>query len=93
MRQVTSEGKILICNTLAISKIALPSLLRDMPLMPQKEEVCRNRTFKLKHAALYKNYEKGKLKNVDILLRVLSVQCPWIKRLCESNFQYWKVIT
>ena len=33
MQQVTSEGKILICNTLAISKIALPSLLRDMPLM------------------------------------------------------------
>ena len=33
MRQLTIEGKIVICNTLAISKIALPSLLRDVPLM------------------------------------------------------------
>ena len=41
---------------------------------------------------LCKNYENGGLKNVDIMYKVVSVQCSWIKQLYENNLHNWKII-
>ena len=47
---------------------------------------------KIKYDTLCKNYENGGLKNVDIMYKVESLQCSWIKRLCDDNSHNWKVI-
>ena len=46
----------------------------------------------MKHATLCNDYEKGKLSNEHISVRVISLQYSWVKRLHESNFQILKVI-
>ena len=46
----------------------------------------------MKHDTLCKNYENGGLKNVDIMYKVVSLQCSWIKRLHDNNSHNWKVI-
>ena len=37
-------------------------------------------------------FETGGLKNVDINLKVISLQCSWVKKLYDENFHEWKVI-
>ena len=37
-------------------------------------------------------FETGGLKNVDIDLKVISLQCSWVKKLYDENFHEWKVI-
>ena len=37
-------------------------------------------------------FETVGLKNVDIDLKVISLQCSWIKKLYDENFHEWKVI-
>ena len=37
-------------------------------------------------------FETGSLKNVDINLKVISLQCSWVKKLHDENFHEWKVI-
>ena len=34
----------------------------------------------------------GCLKNVDIDLKVISLQCSWVKKLYDENFHEWKII-
>ena len=41
---------------------------------------------------LCKNYENGGLKNVDIMCKVVSLKCSWIKRLYDNNSHNWNVI-
>ena len=42
---------------------------------------------------LCKNYENGDLKNVDIMYKVVSLYCSWIKWLYGKNSYNWKIIT
>ena len=37
-------------------------------------------------------FETGGLKNVDINLKVISLQCSWVKKLYDENFHEWKII-
>ena len=39
-----------------------------------------------------KSIKNGGLKNVDIMYKVVSLQCSYIKRLYENNSLDWKVI-
>ena len=39
-----------------------------------------------------KSIKNGGLKNVDIMYKVVSLQCSWIKRLYDSSSHNWKVI-
>ena len=41
---------------------------------------------------LCNKYENSGLKNVDIFTKVASLQCSWIKRLFDNNFNEWKAI-
>ena len=36
--------------------------------------------------------ETSGLKNVDINLKIISLQCSWLKKLYDQNFHEWKVI-
>ena len=38
------------------------------------------------------DYKNGGLKNVDIRMKITSLQCSWIKRLYDNNFHIWKII-
>ena len=40
---------------------------------------------KIKHDTLFKNYENGDLKNVDIMYKTVNLQCSWIKWLHDNN--------
>ena len=97
-RQLTIEGKIF--KTLAISKIVHISLLRDLLSNAiaqldkmQKEFICRNGNPKQKHVILCNDYRKGGRKNAGILSKVISLQCSWVKKLCDDNFHISKVIS
>ena len=47
---------------------------------------------KIQNSTLCNDYEYGGLKNVDILSKVVSLQCSWIKKLFDNNFHQWKLI-
>ena len=58
----------------------------------QKAFIWKNLTSKIKHETLYKSFEEGGLKNVDIISKIASLQCSWIKRLYDDKFDEWKLI-
>ena len=37
-------------------------------------------------------YVNGGLKSVDIISKIVSLQCSWIRRLFDNNFHQWKII-
>ena len=47
----------------------------------------------IRQEALCKDYENGGLKNVDIIFKIICLQCSWIKRLYDSSTYDWKLIT
>ena len=47
---------------------------------------------KSRHSTLSNSYEGSGLNDVDILAKVISLQCSWIKRLYNKNFHEWKII-
>ena len=99
MRNLTLEGKITIFKTSAISKIIYLSLVTNVPTQIikelnkiQKEFIWNGSNPKIKHSTLCNKYENGGLKNVDILSKVISLQCSWVKRLYENSSHPWKII-
>ena len=99
MRNLTLEGKITIFKTLAISKIIHLSLVTNVPTQIinelnkiQKEFIWNGSNPKIKHSTLCNKYENGGLKNVDILSKVIRLQCLWIKRLYDNFYHPWKII-
>ena len=99
MQNLTVEGKITILKTLAISKIIQLSLVTNVPTESinelnkiQKEFIWNGNSPKIEHSTLCNNYEDGGLKMVDILSKVSSLQCPWIKRLYDNSSHLWKIM-
>ena len=45
-----------------------------------------NKKPKIKHDMLCNKYTDGSLKNVDIVHKVVSLKCSWVRRLCNENF-------
>ena len=41
---------------------------------------------------LFKSYEYGGFKNVNILENIVGLQRFWVQRLFDDNFNDWKVI-
>ena len=48
---------------------------------------------KIKHKTLCNDYKCGGLKNIDILNKILSLQCSWIRRIYDNSFHEWKLIS
>ena len=99
MRNLTLEGKITIFKTLAISKIIHLSLVTNVPTQIinelnkiQKEFIWNGSNPKIKHSTLCNKYENGGLKNMDVLSKVISLQCSWIKILYDNSSHPWKII-
>ena len=47
---------------------------------------------KIKQFTLCNKYENGGLKDEDILSKVISLQCSWIKQLCNNSSHPWNII-
>ena len=47
---------------------------------------------KINYGTLCNDYKNGGLKSVDIFSKIVSLQCPWIRRLYDENVHPWKVI-
>ena len=99
MRNLTVKGKITIFKTLAISKIIHLSLVTNVPTeiinelnKIQKEFIWNGNNPKIKHSTLCNKYKNGGLKIVSILSKVISLQCSWIKQLCDNTSHPWKII-
>ena len=91
MGDISIAGKITVFKTLAISKIVHLALVKTIP-NSIIQELDKTRNPKIKHDTLCKNYENGGLKNVDIMYKVVSLQCSWINQLYDNNSHNWKVI-
>ena len=90
MLNLILEGKTTIFKTLAISKIIHFSLVTNVPTQIikelnkiQKEFIWNGSNPKIKHSTLCNKYENGGLKNVNVLSKVISLQCSWIKKIIQ----------
>ena len=57
-----------------------------------KKLLWQNSCPKIKHKTFSNTFETDSLKNVDINLKVISLQCSWVKKLYDENFHEGKVI-
>ena len=99
MKDLSIAGEITVFKTLAVSKIAHLTLVKTIPTLIiqnlnkiQKEFIWKTCSPKLKHDTLCKNYENGGLENVNIMYKVVSLQCSWIKQLYDNKSHNWKII-
>ena len=99
IRNLTLESKIVIFKTLAVSKIVFQSMITPVPRhivnelkRTQKAFLWKSSSPKIKHETLCNDYKGGGLKTIDILNRVISLQCSLIRRLYDNLFHEWKLI-
>jgi hypothetical protein len=98
-RNLSVHGKITIFKTLALSKIIFASYLSCVPntiinelKKIQKDFIWSGKPPKVKHNTLIGDYESGGLKDIDIKLKITSLQLSWLKRLFSQNHHPWKNI-
>ena len=99
MRNLTLEGKIVIFKTLEIPKIVFQSIITlalrhivNKLESLQKAFLWKNSSPKIKHETLCSDCKVGGLKNIDILDKIISLQCSWIRTLNDNSFHEWKLI-
>ena len=99
MGNLTIEGKILVFKSLAISKRVHLSLTTTVPHGRinqlnniQKSFIWSGKNPKIKHSTLSNSYEDSSLKHDDVFTKFISLQCSWIKRLCDEIVHEWKII-
>ena len=97
MINLTLEGRIVIFKTFSILKIVFLALLTKIPHQAvkelekiQKSFLWKDSTPKIRHETTCKEHKDSGLKNVDISYKI--VQCFWIRRLYNNNFDEWKLI-
>ena len=82
-RRISSlEERIIIFKTLDISKIQ----------KIQKTFIWHSSRPKISHKILCNSFENGGLKHVDISSKIISLQCSWLRKLCDENLHEWKII-
>ena len=93
MRNLTLEGKLVIFKTIAISKTVFQSLTTPVPrhIVNELEKIqkafpWKNSSPKIKHETPRNDYKGEGLKNIDILNKIISLQCSWIRRLYDNSF-------
>ena len=92
MRRLTLEGKIIVFGTLAISKIVFLSLISKVPTKIISEPESIQKTFlwlskpKMKNEILCSEFKHGRLKNVNIQRKVISLQHSWVRRWYDDSF-------
>ena len=86
-------------KTFAISKIVYLTFLTVIPSSLIKNFKKSKKTFiwhssrpTICHKTQCNNFENGGLKHVDISLKIISLRCSWLRKLCDANFHEWKTI-
>ena len=57
-----------------------------------REFIWNGKRAKIKHSSSIGEYRDGRLKDVDIDAKILSLKISWIRKLKDSNFHPWKVL-
>ena len=92
----------MIFKTLSISKIVYLAFISIVPkviieklqkIQTKKKKLWQNSRPKIKHKTLYNTVDTGGLRNVNANLKVISLQCSWVKKLYDENFHELKVIS
>ena len=98
-KNVSSEGKIVVFKTVAISKLVYLVLLTVIPNHITKEVAKMWKSFlwhdsspKIKHETLTMGFKAGGLKSVDIHFKFVSLQCSLVEKLYDECFHEWKII-
>ena len=98
-RNLTSQGKIIIFKTLALSKITflaqvlvILNQIIDALQQTQNNFLWNSASPKVKHEAICKDFQYGGLIYVDIKSKLISLQCSWVKKLYDESFHEWKII-
>ena len=96
---LTLEGKIIIFETWALSKITflaqvlvILNQIIDALEQIQKYFLWNSSSPKVKHETICKDCQYGRLTNVDIKSNIISLQCSWFKKLYDESFHEWKLI-
>ena len=91
LRSLTIEGRIVVFKSLAISKLIHLALVTEIPTSAinmltkiHMEFIWKGKNPKIKTSTLCNDYENGGLKNIDIFLKVGSLQCSQIKILFSN---------
>ena len=99
MRNLTFEDKIIVFETLPLSKIVYLCFTTVIPkqIIEEIQNIQKNffwkwSTLKIKHSTLCKSFAIGALTNVDVNTKIASLQCSWIKQLYDNSFHEWKLI-
>ena len=99
MRNLNLKSKIIVFKTLALFEIVhlcLTSVVLKQ-IIEEIENIQRNFLWnrsspKINHGTLCNSFAASGLTNVDINIKIASLQCSWIKRLYEDSFHEWKLI-
>ena len=99
VRNLSLERKITVFKTLVLSEITHLGLVKTIPpsIIDQLNKIRKNFIWnglnpKIKNSAINNNYENGGLKNVNIDVKISSLQSSWIKILSDENFHDWKIL-
>ena len=99
LRNLTSEGKIIIFKSLALSKLVYTAQVMqvsgsiiDKIKQIQKDFLWSSEKPKIKRETICNAFRNGGLKYVDATNEIKSLQCSWIKRLYDDKFHEWKLI-
>ena len=98
-RTLFLNGRTIIFKILAFSKIVYLTFLTVIPNSLIEELQKIQKTFrwhssrpKISHKTLCNNFENVGLNYVDISSKIISLQCSWLRKLCDENFHKWKII-
>ena len=99
MRNLSTEGKIVVFETLTISKLVYLALITVIPNHITgkvgkilKSFIWHDSSPRIKHQTLRIVFKAGDLKIADIRSKFVSLQCSWVKNLCDDCFHEWKII-
>ena len=86
------ERRIIIFKTIAISKIVYLTFLTVIPnsLIEglQKIQITfiwQSSRPNISHKTLCNNFLNGGLKHIDISSKIISLQCSWLRKLCDDD--------
>ena len=80
------------------SKIVFQSLTTPVPrhIVNKLEKIQKaflwKNSSKIKYETLFNDYKGGGLKNIDILNKIIGLQCSWIRRLYGNSFHECKLM-
>ena len=95
IKNLSIEDKILVFNTLAISKLVylalltvIPNHITDEVAKIQKSFIWHDSSPKIKHETLRMEFKAGGLKNVHISFKFVILTCSWVKKLVPLHLLY-----